>query len=602
MSRVQELFRGQGAGGSMSLLKDIAFDVEQVAEAIAIAVGVEVEIVDEELTVVGGTAVYSDMVGSKEEAGRLNGNFLYASVLRSGKTEFIEDVDAYEDYGTSLASVNGIGELAEICTPIKVGQRIIGIIGLVALTENQKKILIDKEHNMVSFVEKMADLLAAKAEVQAMLAYNAHARTKKYTFDDIISESEPMRKIKAEAMIVASGNSNVLITGESGTGKEMFAKAIHYAGSRAGGAFITVNCGAIPENLLESELFGYEKGAFTGAGEKGKPGKFEMADNGTIFLDEIGDMPLLLQVKILHVLQNMCFERIGGNRTIHVDVRIIAATNRDLEALIRSGAFREDLYYRLSVIPLYTPPLRERISDIPLLMRFFLEKYNQFMHRELMGFSEETLELYLRYDWPGNVRELENAVEYGVNMAQGKMISLDAVPGRILHKIKIRRNGSGDLSEQMLSGPDARQAFAVSNGCGGTNGLSDSESGLGGDSGMYKPFSPEGNPGGGSGIRKRSAFEGNPNGTDEVYEFSGFEDDPGGGRHGLSGLEGEQDGNGAGVRQENLGELVRQYEVKLIKERLEKYGNSSSAKDAVAKELGISRATLYRKLADMDIN
>jgi transcriptional regulator with PAS, ATPase and Fis domain len=525
----------------MSLLKDIAFDVEQVAEAIAIAVGVEVEIVDEELTVVGGTAVYRDMVGSKEEAGRLNGNFLYASVLRSGKTEFIEDVDAYEDYGSSLASVNGIGELAEICTPIKVGQRIIGIIGLVALTESQKKILIDRAHNMVPFVEKMADLLAAKAEVQAMLAYNAHAKTKKYTFDDIISESEPMQKIKAEAMIVASGNSNVLITGESGTGKEMFAKAIHYAGPRAGGAFVTVNCGAIPENLLESELFGYEKGAFTGAGEKGKLGKFELADKGTIFLDEIGDMPLLLQVKILHVLQNMSFERVGGNRTIHVDVRIIAATNRDLEALIRSGAFREDLYYRLSVIPLYTPPLRERISDIPLLMRFFLEKYNQFMHRELAGFTKETLQLYLRHDWPGNVRELENAVEYGVNMAQGNEIGLDAVPGRILDKMGFGRTERRDLNRWVQGAPDAEKGLDMQNGAG-----------------LAQAFS-----------------------------------DPHGGGRGVADF---------GDHAENLGHLVRQYEVKLIKERLEKYGNSSSAKDDVAKELGISRATLYRKLADMDIN
>ena len=165
---------------------------------------------------------------------------------------------------------------------------------------------------------------------------------------------------KKQAPRTARGSSTVLITGESGTGKEMFAKAIHYASSRSDHPFITVNCGAIPENLLESELFGYEKGAFTGASEKGKAGKFELADGGTIFLDEIGDMPLHLQVKILHVLQNMRFERVGGSKSIIVDVRVIAATNKNLEKLIDEGKFREDLYYRLSVIPLSIPPLTEK--------------------------------------------------------------------------------------------------------------------------------------------------------------------------------------------------------------------------------------------------
>ena len=203
------------------------------------------------------------------------------------------------------------------------------------------------------------------------LVYNINTRALKYTFEDIMGESEAIRRAKNQALLTARGNSTVLITGESGTGKEMFAKAIHYASSRAKGSFVTVNCGAIPENLLESELFGYEKGAFTGASDKGKPGKFEIANSGTIFLDEIGDMPLHLQVKLLHVLQNMRFERVGGNKVIIVDVRVIAATNRDLEAMIKDGTFREDLYYRLSVIPLTIPPLRGRRSDIRLLIAPF---------------------------------------------------------------------------------------------------------------------------------------------------------------------------------------------------------------------------------------
>jgi transcriptional regulator with PAS, ATPase and Fis domain len=297
--------------------------------------------------------------------------------------------------------------------------------------------------------------------------------------------------------MTARGNSTVLITGESGTGKEMFAKAIHYSGSRSKGPFVSVNCGAIPENLLESELFGYEKGAFTGANERGKAGKFELANGGAIFLDEIGDMPLHLQVKLLHVLQNMRFERVGGNKTIIVDVRVIAATNRDLEEMIRCGEFREDLYYRLNVIPLQTPPLRGRREDIRLLMEHFLAKYNAFMNKQITGFTEQAKEVYENYDWPGNVRELENAVEYGVNMAYGDLIDLDALPARLLRD----EDGRTQLRDSELP----------------------------------------------------------------------------------------------------LSQQLRSYEKELIAGKLRKYGAAGRGKGAVAKELGISRATLYRKLAELDI-
>ncbi|HZK02094.1 MAG TPA: sigma 54-interacting transcriptional regulator, partial [Anaerovoracaceae bacterium] len=283
------------------------------------------------------------------------------------------------------------------------------------------------------------------------LVYNINNRAYKYTFNDIIGTSDAIRRAINQSQLTARGNSTVLITGESGTGKEMFAKSIHYASSRAKGPFITVNCGAIPENLLESELFGYEKGAFTGASDRGKVGKFEMSNGGTIFLDEIGDMPLHLQVKILHVLQNMRFERVGGNKTIIVDIRVIAATNKDLEKMIREGTFREDLYYRLSVIPLNIPPLRERKDDIKMLMHHFLAKYNNFMNKRITGFSPAVEDLYREYDWPGNVRELENAVEYGVNMAFGDQIGMDAVPARLL-RTDIGLSLSNEeltLSEQM---------------------------------------------------------------------------------------------------------------------------------------------------------
>ena len=596
----------------MSVLSGIKESVQQVAEAISIAVGVEVEIVDEKLNILGGTGVYHDQIGQKEEGGDLESNFLYARVLRTGTTQYVADAKLDKDYDITGRGNTVSGELAEVCTPIILNDQIIGIIGLIAFTEEQKKILADKNKNMTGFVEKMADLLAAKADQQEILenvevsrdemstvletahegifaldqsgyvkhcnkraatlfnmtkreligrhisklmpgspaikvletgrgyteneeifkvdggqhhfivtvkpyssgdeiegivvsfrdieeaqklVYNFNTRTIKNTVDDIIGTSEKIMVAKKQALITARGNSTVLITGESGTGKEMFAKAIHYASARGDNPFITVNCGAIPENLLESELFGYEKGAFTGENEKGKVGKFELADGGTIFLDEIGDMPLHLQVKILHVLQNMRFEKVGGSRSIIVDVRVIAATNKDLEKMIAEGTFREDLYYRLSVIPLSIPPLRERKADIRMLMYHFLKKYNTFMNRKIEGFSDEVEELYMNYDWPGNVRELENAVEYGTNMAFGKVIDIEDVPVRILKK------------------------------------------------------------------------------EEEIVKFKNM-DKP-------------------------LAEQVKLYEKEIITKKLRQH---NGIKDVVARELGLSRATLYRKLSELDIN
>ena len=587
----------------MSVLSGIKESVQQVAEAISIAVGVEVEIVDEKLNILGGTGVYHDQIGQKEEGGDLESNFLYARVLRTGTTQYVADAKLDKDYDITGRGNTVSGELAEVCTPIILNDQIIGIIGLIAFTEEQKKILADKNKNMTGFVEKMADLLAAKADQQEILenvevsrdemstvletahegifaldqsgyvkhcnkraatlfnmtkreligrhisklmpgspaikvletgrgyteneeifkvdggqhhfivtvkpyssgdeiegivvsfrdieeaqklVYNFNTRTIKNTVDDIIGTSEKIMVAKKQALITARGNSTVLITGESGTGKEMFAKAIHYASARGDNPFITVNCGAIPENLLESELFGYEKG---------KVGKFELADGGTIFLDEIGDMPLHLQVKILHVLQNMRFEKVGGSRSIIVDVRVIAATNKDLEKMIAEGTFREDLYYRLSVIPLSIPPLRERKADIRMLMYHFLKKYNTFMNRKIEGFSDEVEELYMNYDWPGNVRELENAVEYGTNMAFGKVIDIEDVPVRILKK------------------------------------------------------------------------------EEEIVKFKNM-DKP-------------------------LAEQVKLYEKEIITKKLKQH---NGIKDVVARELGLSRATLYRKLSELDIN
>jgi len=226
----------------------------------------------------------------------------------------------------------------------------------------------------------------------------------------IIGGSQAVKRIYELISKVSGSDSTVLISGESGTGKELVAKTIHYNSPKAQKAFIPVNCGAIPHELLESELFGHERGAFTGAIAM-RVGRFELADGGTMFLDEIGEMPPILQVKLLRVLQEKSFERIGGVRTVNVNVRIIAATNLNLEEAMKSGRFREDLYYRLHVIPVEIPPLRERTEDIPLLCDFFIEKHAKRIGRPPVKFMEGVLEIFNRYAWPGNVRELENTIE-----------------------------------------------------------------------------------------------------------------------------------------------------------------------------------------------
>lgn len=254
-------------------------------------------------------------------------------------------------------------------------------------------------------------------------AYRVRERND-FSFDDLIGNSTPFYQAKKRAIQVADHDSTVLIEGESGTGKELFARAIHNASSRADHPFIGVNCSAIPETLLESELFGYEAGAFTGANKKGKPGKMELAHNGTFFLDEIGDMPLYLQAKILRVLQERQLVKIGGTKAKNINIRIIAATNKNLYELMERKMFREDLFYRLNVIPLKLPPLRERIDDIPVFVEYFLKIYNKRLCKQVMGFSDETLRFMLTYEWPGNVRELENVIQFGISIAESDYIQL----------------------------------------------------------------------------------------------------------------------------------------------------------------------------------
>jgi DNA-binding NtrC family response regulator len=249
---------------------------------------------------------------------------------------------------------------------------------------------------------------------------------RRYAYKNIIAQSDKMQAVLALVERVAPTNSTVLLGGESGVGKDLIARGIHEHSQRASGPFIKINSTAIPENLLESELFGYEKGAFSGAASS-KPGKFELADKGTLFLDEIGDVPPAIQVKLLRVLQDREFERLGGTKTHKVDVRLIAATNRDLRAALEEGTFREDLYYRLNVVAIDIPPLREHKEDIPALAQFFLERYTRESGKPITGIAPAAMKRMMEYHWPGNVRELQNIIERGVTLSVGTTLGLDDI-------------------------------------------------------------------------------------------------------------------------------------------------------------------------------
>jgi DNA-binding NtrC family response regulator len=268
----------------------------------------------------------------------------------------------------------------------------------------------------------------------------------RYQFDNLLGRSAPMREIFATVERVAPTRATVLLCGESGVGKDMIARAIHQHSPRAGRPFVKINCTALPENLMESELFGYEKGAFTGANIS-KPGKFEQADTGTVFLDEIGDVPLSIQVKLLRILQEREFERLGSNKTRHIDVRVLAATNVDLRAALEEGTFREDLYYRLNVLPIDIPPLRERKEDIPLLAEHFIRKLAKDIGSPVESISQAALDRLLDYHWPGNVRELENVMERSMVLASGPVLEANDI--RMDLQPRVRMSADSFLPEGM---------------------------------------------------------------------------------------------------------------------------------------------------------
>jgi len=298
----------------------------------------------------------------------------------------------------------------------------------ITVNKKRKSFLI-REIPIIINNKKVSNIIEVyKTSDMVKTAYTIIEGEKNISFDNIIGKSKEILAVKDMSYKVAKSDSTVLIQGESGTGKELFARSIHNASNRRSSPFIAINCATIPDNLLESELFGYEGGSFTGAKKEGQMGKLELAQKGTLFLDEIGDMPLHLQPKLLRVLQDQGFRRIGGKELIKVDFRLIVATNKVLEQMVDDGEFREDLYYRLNVIPIHIPPLRERKDDIAVLSQYELERYCIKLGRNRKYFSREVENVFKEYNWPGNVRELENIVEYLVNIVKGEEITYDDLP------------------------------------------------------------------------------------------------------------------------------------------------------------------------------
>ncbi|NLI11691.1 sigma-54-dependent Fis family transcriptional regulator [Pelotomaculum propionicicum] len=540
----------------MSRLAQVSENGQKIAEAIATVLKVEVELIDTELVRVAGTGIVRNDVGSRLLRGLVNKH-----VLQTGSHIFISEA-GFHPICLSCPLTGRCFYRASIVYPITANSEVIGTVSLIAFNDEQKETLSKNTESLIEFIGRMADLISSKAlegEIMAermvmvnrleavidavyegvvavnheglithfnqsaarlfgakkenligtdskqilpsltevlhdgkgfnsrevfinyegrklhllstarpikaddiniagvvatfrdfketqRLAYEIMSNQEMIDFEDLVGTSKSFAEVKAKALKISGGSSTILIMGESGTGKEVFARAIHAASSFAHKPFVSINCGAIPENLLETELFGYDEGAFPGARRGGKQGKFELANGGTIFLDEVGSLSLYLQAKLLRYLQDRRIERVGGTRMIPVDVRVIVASNSDLQEMVRKNLFQDELYYRLSVIPLIIPPLRERPEDIPLLLEFYMKRFCKLLNKDIQGFDSEALKACVKYYWPGNVRELVYAVEYAINLEENSMISLESLPPELREETKKRtRDGiAGD--------------------------------------------------------------------------------------------------------------------------------------------------------------
>ena len=538
-------------------LSCIKEDIQKIADAIEAVLKIDVTIVDENLIRIAGTGKYISKIGEK-----ING-YAFRKSLRDNKIIIIDNPEKNKICRECNMFLK-CNESGEVCCPIIYDGKSYGVIGLIAFSKEQRIRMEENREEMKNFLVKMADLLSGKLKAkiksyeldlekkkletlvdnmdkavvsidvngkidkynikfkrmfgfknditgeiifeklkfikkkelenvkkgnssfyyrcringsntkgiynigkvtlnnelkgyvldftdktEAITNYNKMNKDYRIMIDSIIGESEAMKKVKKETIMAASTFSTVLITGESGTGKELFARAVHNHSRRVDNPFVSVNCAAIPESLLESELFGYEEGAFTGAKKGGKLGMFEIAHNGSIFLDEIGDMSLHLQAKLLRVLQEGEINKVGGKSNVAVNVRVIAATNKNLEEMVREGKFREDLYYRLNVIPIRLPSLRDRNGDIPLLINHMIEDYSNKLEKNVTYINNEALMMLCRYSWPGNVRELQNIIEYSVNMTQGNTITADVIPDSIIHEKKLTEYEEDDTINKL---------------------------------------------------------------------------------------------------------------------------------------------------------
>jgi sigma-54 dependent transcriptional regulator, acetoin dehydrogenase operon transcriptional activator AcoR len=538
----------------MSILAQIQQSVQEIAEAIAAAIGAELDILDQDLVRVASTLV--ELKGKKI----VTTGIVYRDAMRTGR-HFVLENPGHEDICKQCIWHEKCKYRLVIYAPIMLDSQGIGVISLYAFEQSQKDKLISRNIDvLLNFTHMMAGLISSKVKEQEMLenalimanqlnavlnsveqavialdekgvithlntvahtmglskqcigshlkgilsgtclhevlvsgkavtmpetitlpnrrtkrfittarpiiandrlvgvvghfkdyneaqkeAVNFFAGSRLVFLQDIIGSSSVMTELKEKIQKIASTNSTILLIGETGTGKELFARAVHAEGERKNRPFISVNCGALPETLIESEFFGYESGAFTGAKKTGKPGKFEQAQCGTIFLDEIEAIPIYLQHKLLRVIQEREVERVGGIESIKIDVRIVAASNENVEELVKKGRFRADLFHRLNVVPLRIPPLRERGADVYLLADYFVGKYALLMKKKISGLTAEAKEFLSSYSWPGNVRELENAIEYAVNFEDNEYISMKNLPFAIATKEKLEKNSSNTI-------------------------------------------------------------------------------------------------------------------------------------------------------------
>jgi Nif-specific regulatory protein len=420
---------------------------------------------------------------SKEQQARGRfkiGEGITGRVFKTGEPMIIPDIGKEPLFLNRTKSRGDISRqnIAFLCIPVKVHGETIGVLSVdrifaeagISFEEDLRVLAIVA--SLIGQAVKLTQIV--EDEKRSLIQENIHLQQElkaKYRLANIVGVSKRMVEVYEAVERVSGTKATVLLRGESGTGKELIARAIHYSSPRSTGPFIKLNCAALPETLLESELFGHEKGAFTGATQT-RQGRFELAHGGTLFLDEIGDVPLTIQVKLLRVLQETRFERVGGDRTIEVDVRLIAATHRDLEKAVREGMFREDLYYRLNVVPIFLPSLRERKEDLPLLVEHFLQKFNTQNHKQIK-LDPAVVDMLSRYEWPGNVRELENCIERMVVMAAHDTISIEDA-ARMTHflfpaiqeQTKVSIKSSKDSLPESLEQIEREQILSTLEKCG----------------------------------------------------------------------------------------------------------------------------------------